>query len=252
MKPRLQFPRPNRLLLALAVAALVVTAGCLGTANATPAAGSGDDVAGDTATVGGSGHVSTDPDRVLVTVAVVAEADTAEAVRDRAATDTDRLLAALDEAGVGEDEVETLSYRLSPVYDYSDRENGRELVGYEVVHTLQVASNNVTQAGVLVDTAVDNGASRVDGVQFTLREETRESLRSEAVTDAMASAQRDAAAAAQAAGRSLDGVARVHVGNDGTVVPYYVRGADAAEAATSLSPGPVSVTATVEVTYRLN
>lgn len=242
----MRFRHRSTLLPALLVA-LVLLAGCsapFGTARAAP---DGDGTTGPTVVATGVGEVSADPDLAVIHLTVVAVADTADAARADAVDRTDRLLAALRETGVDEDDVETVGYRLGPQYDYNGGE--RDLVGYRAVHSLRVEVAP-DRAGAVVDAAVGAAEVTVGGVQFTLAEETRERLREAAVAAAVADARRDADAAAAAAGLTVTGVESLTVGG-GPV--YAVRHAEATSDAggkTSFQTGPVTVSVTVRVTYR--
>jgi uncharacterized protein YggE len=222
----------------LAVASLVLFAGCV-----TPIGANGAADGATTVSVSATGTVSTDPDRAVVQASVEQTADTADAARERVAADVGRVRTALDEAGVPADAVTTDGYGVGPVYG-----EGRDPVGYRATHVLAVETTP-DEAGTVVDAAVGNGATRVDGVRFTLSDERRTDLRATAVDRAMAAARTDADTVAATADRSVTGVESVRVGADVSDGPF-ARGGEADASATRFDPGPVSVTATVDVTYR--
>jgi hypothetical protein len=252
--------------IAATTALLVLLAGCVGPLGGaadggtdTPAAtgdGEGDATAADgpTITTSGAGEATAAADLAVVTVAVAHTADTAEAARADVAERTDALVAALAEDGIGaggdDDAVSTVSYRLLPEYDHS-RDGDRELLGYRAVHTLavEVAPD---RAGAVVDLAVGEAGAEVGSVAFTLTDATRADLRTEAVTDAVENARADADAVAAASGLSVVGVASASTAG-GASAPYehvrYAESADAGGAGMSFQPGPVTVGATVTITY---
>ena len=234
----------------LLVAAVLVFAGCAGTAgsSATDAAAAGANATDvNTVTADGTATVTADPDRAEITVAVESTADNASAARSRVAADVERLRGALTDAGY---EVRTVEFRLSPEYDRSSDE--RELVGYRAYHALafETAPDG---AGAAVDLAVDNGATAVRDVRFTLSDERRAELREEALAAAVSDARATAETAAGAADRSVGTELSMRVGSAG-VSPYDSRVAyETADAggSTSFEPGPVTVSASVTVTYEL-
>jgi len=235
-------------LLPIALALLALLAGCVGPLQTDGGATAAETVDGPTIDVTGTGTVSADADLAVVLVTVVGRADTADEARAQAAADVESMRAALRDAGVPDEAVTTASYHLSPRYDYTERE--RQLLGYEAVHAFRVEVAP-ERAGEVVDLAVSGGADRVDGVQFTLADETRADLRERALTDAVDAARADADAIAAAADLTVTGVARASTGGSYTPV-YDVRfaeGGAADGAATTFEPGPVTVTATVRVTY---
>ncbi|WP_256288714.1 SIMPL domain-containing protein [Halobellus inordinatus] len=244
---------------AVLVAALVLLAGCSGplqstTTDAAPTGGAADGTAaGDvtrTISTTGTGEVSADADRAVVTVAVTARADTAEAARSAVAENATQMRDALRDAGVDDESVTTASYRLQPYYADVDRKTSeRDVAGYEAVHAYRIETTP-DAAGTVVDTAIGNGASEVYGVQFTLSAETRAELRERALERAMNAARTDADAVAAAANLTVTGVQSASTGGDyGPVYAVRETASDAGGAPTQFDAGSVTVTARVDVTY---
>ncbi|MFC6824013.1 SIMPL domain-containing protein [Halopelagius fulvigenes] len=234
-------------LLPTALAVLVLLSGCL--APLQTDGGSDDGAAAGPATISasGSGDVTAEADLAVISVSVTATADSANAARERVAEDADRMRQALRDAGVPDDAVETTAYRVDPQYDHSG--GNPEVVGYRAVHTYSVEVEPA-RAGEIVDVAVGNGANEVGHVAFTLTEETRAELRQQAIERAMDAARTDAETLASASNLTLGEVRSAST--DGSNSPmYYDRAAaeTAAGGSTSFEPGPVTVTATVSVTY---
>lgn len=242
----------NRSVLApVAVALLLVTAGCLGvaTAQTEPAPGSESGAAGPaTVTVGATGQASAAPDVATVHASVVAVADTAEGARAAAAEDAESLRAALADAGLPAEAVTTVGYRLGTDYSRDREEPDR----FRVDHRFAIEVSDVDDAGRIVDAAVAGGANRVDGVSFGLSDETRRDLRTDAVAAAMADARADAEAVAAAAGVGIDRLASASTGGGGGYLPYYRGFDEAADAGTRIDPGPATVSVSVTVTYEVS
>ena len=245
-------------LLPIALGAILVLAGCMaplqsddpsGAAAATAGQAATDGgVDGPTVSVTGTGEVETEADLAIVLLSVTATADTADEARSQVAGDVERMRAALREAGVADDAVTTSGFRIYPQYDHSERE--RELIGYQAAHSFRVEVAP-DAAGTVVDAAVGNGASTVESVQFTLTDETRAELREQALGDAVSAARADADALAAATGLSISGVHSAST--SGGFTPVYEERAESADGAaggsTSFTPGPVTVSATVQLTY---
>jgi uncharacterized protein YggE len=234
--------------LAVALGLLVLLAGCLGPLQTTPA--TTDSTATDDTTISatGTGSMSTDADLAVVSVAVVATADSADAARGQVAADVERMRAALREANVPDDAVETTSFSVYPDYDFRDGE--RTDRGFRAVHSFRIETDPA-RAGEVVDVAVGNGATEVYGVSFTLSEETRASLRAQAVERAVTAARADADAMAGAAGLSVTSVETMSTSGGFSPVERVDLAESAADGArTTFEPGPVTVSVTVDVTYR--
>lgn len=236
----------RRLLAAALLALLLITAGCLGT---TATAQPGPDATGRTIDVAAQGSVTAAPDRALVNLAVEVRADAADEARAQVAADHEAMREALRAIGITDDAVRTTSYFVGPEYDYDRGE--RELVGYQAYHVVQVETR-VDRAGEVIDAAVENGASQVQGVQFMLADGTRAELRSEALAAAMASARADAETIASAAGVGLGDLQSASTTNVDYPRPYAVAAEGGGDGArTVLEPGPVTVSASVSVSYAI-
>jgi len=264
----------RRTVAALTLAALLVTAGCsapLGLTSPNDGANENPDAAPDgggdqadlaaseaarTIRVAASGTAEAEPDRAVVRVSVVARSDDVSAVRDRLAENASRLREALVESGIDESRIVTADYDIRQNYRY-DRERRPDEPRYQGQHRFTVTLENTSRAGATVVTAVENGASRVRGVEFTLTEETRRDLRNEALDEAVAVGREQAETAANRSDLSVTGVSSVETAET-SVQPYRVderRGfattADAGGGAppTEFEGGTVTVTAQALVTY---
>jgi uncharacterized protein YggE len=230
---------------AITLVLVVVLAGCAAPLQTSPSANAEGDRT--TIDVSGTGEVSSDADLALVFVSVTAQAETANAARAGAARDSERMRSALRERGVPDNAVETVSFRIGPRYNGSGRDP--QIIGYSAVHTYKIEVEP-DRAGNVIDLAVGNGADEVDGVQFTLRDETKRALRDQALARAVNAARSDADTVASSTELSITGVS--HVSTSGGFTPLFesVAFRDAGGgAATTLEPGPVTVEATVSITY---
>jgi len=197
-------------------------------------------------TVSGTGIVSRAPD--VAYVVFVAESRNERpgvAQRDAAAAMTavhDRLRA----AGVAEDALRTLSYDLSPEYEFV--ENRRRLDGYVARNRLEVRVDEVGRVGELVDAGVTAGATSIEGLRFDVKDRAaaeREALRA-ATADAWARAQ----AAAAGIGRVLDRVVRIE--EPGLAPPVGPREVMAMRvAAPQAEPAPPIVSGDIEIRARV-
>ncbi|MEE6210972.1 SIMPL domain-containing protein [Salarchaeum sp. III] len=223
----------KKLLSVLGLVVLVATAGCLGGAQAA----TGDDESAKTIDVSGSDTIYATPDQVVLHVAVEASGDSASDVRDQLDAAAADLTSSLKAQGVASEDIVTSRYDLS----VRDRETGET---YRGVHAFRVTSGDVENAGFLVDVALSNGANRVDGVQFTLSEDTREDLHRQALAAAVADARGDADALAAAANLSVTGVQTVSTSDVG-----YVYSGGVSTASTEIREDSVAVTASVSVSF---
>jgi len=192
-----------------------------------------------TITVGATGTASAAPALAVIDVAVEASADSADAARAGVANNVSGMREALTEANVSDDQIRTTYFFVQTERD------GDGNTSYYAVHGFELRVP-VDDAGSVVDAAVAGGATRVDGVRFTLSEETNRELRGDALASALDNARADADAIASATGVDVRTVRSVQTG-DGGIGPVFAE--DAPEDGTAFDPGPVTVIAHVTVTY---
>jgi hypothetical protein len=250
-------------LVPLALAAMLLVAGCSGTTNVVPNANAATaaeqpnvepaaaQVGGDgrTITVGASGSVEAEPDRAVVEVAVTATGDDVATVRSQLAENASAMRTALQETGIDEGSISTEYYDISRD---RHREPGRDEPKYRARHSFTVTVENPDRVGEVIVVAVENGASEVDRVRFTLTKETRRELREDALADAMSNARSQADTIAGNSALRIDGVDTVSTA-EVNVRPFRQETVAFAAAGdgggTSISSGPVTVTAQVQVVY---
>ncbi|WP_435346686.1 SIMPL domain-containing protein [Haloarchaeobius sp. HRN-SO-5] len=191
-----------------------------------------------TVTVSGTGEASAEPNRALVFVAVTATGDSASAAADGVAANASWLRSALASSRLV-DEVTTTDYR---IFERRNDDGTRTFVARQ---SFEVTVPDPDDAGAVVDLAVDSGATEVNGVAFTLSRSRYESLRERALERAVEDARDQAEVLAASTDLALENVRRV-VRDDPSFVP---RQELAATSGTVVDPGPVTVTASVTVTY---
>ncbi|WP_254829638.1 SIMPL domain-containing protein [Haloglomus salinum] len=258
---------------ALSLAVLLVTAGCSAPLGLTGApsdgvnqnpADSGDgpesqpemapNGADRTIQVAASGTAEAEPDRAVVRVAVVARSDDISVIRDRLAENATAMREALTEAGIEADQVVTTRYDIRQNYRY-DPERNPDQPRYQGQHAFAITLNNTSRAGPTVVSALENGANRVEGIEFTLTEETRRELRNEALAEAVDAGRTQAETAADGTSLDITGVTSVETAET-SVRPYRVEetaafaaAGDSGGASTSFEGGTVTVRAQALVTY---
>ncbi len=185
---------------------LLLMAGCLAATGQTAAAA----VGGPTITVEAEGEVAAVPDLAMLTVAVETRAPQAEAAAQENSRRAEALLQALKQTLGPGDQVKTLGYRLSPVYAPKVKSGPLEIQGYQAVHRLQVKVQGPARLGAIIDLALKNGASGINGPFW---EHSRaEELQRQAAVAALERARRLAEALAQSQGLKIKGVETISTG----------------------------------------
>lgn len=202
--------------------------------------------------VHGEGEVKATPDQAFVTIGADARAQTAREAQDQTSRAMQAVQQRVAATGVPKDGMRTIAYDVQPQYDYV---NGRQVMrGYLARHVIEVRVDDLARLGELLEGAVANGATTVQGVRFDLKQ--REQLERQALTRAVADAR--ARAEAAAAGAGLQVAAVVRIDEQGARVypmaqPMPMRAAMVADAgpAPPVAPGETVVHASVTLTASL-
>ncbi len=203
--------------------------------------------------VTGTAEVRANPDRAAIDVAVETHATTAaEAASENARLAqkiADALKAKLANAGT----IQTGSYSLSPDYRQKPGEINAHIIGYTEVNSVTVETTALDRVGPLIDAAIGAGANRINSVNFTLRDQG--GPRNEAIAKAAVDAVSQARALAQALGVKLKRVLHATTNAQPRPIRFMSMAAPrmAVEEAppTPISPGQITIPATVTLSYEI-
>jgi uncharacterized protein YggE len=205
-----------------------------------------------TLSVSGTGSVKVKPDVADVTVGVTIQRDTAGDAAQDAANVMDAVITAIRALGIAEEDIQTSSLSLSPIYDY-DRSPYR-LVGYTATNLVTVTVRDITQSGPVIDAATGAGATDVNSIAFRLEDHT--AAEAEAREQAVLAARAKADTIVAAAATQITGI--ISIAETSAPIPYPVfYGRDAAGAAedaaapTPVLPGTVEISVTVSIVYSI-
>lgn len=204
-----------------------------------------------TVQVSASGSAEAEPDTVVLLLgAETAAAEAQDAIDDNNSRMAD-VQQALTEAGVAEEDIQTAQYdvfieRSEPRLDEDAPEQRR----FRVIHVLQIRSDQVDDAGELLQTALDAGANIVRDVRFTIEDPT--SLQQQARSQALEAARAKAEELADGLDAELGPPRRIQEGGDGTVPLQRGVQLEAAQADQApIASGTLTVSVTVNVTFDL-
>lgn len=133
--------------------------------------------------------------------------------------------------------VKTVSYSVNPNYN-----NQGTLTGYTVTNSIQATLNDLTITGKIIDTAVQAGATRIDSLQFTLKDDS--TARAQALAAATVKAKALATAMATAAGLTPSTFVTIQQAGAAVFNPVT---AGAPTATTPIQTGTLTITGTVTV-----
>lgn len=193
-----------------------------------------------TITVVGTGQVRGTPDVADLVLGVSGRAGSAAEVMARIADRAQKVIDALHDAGVSDDDIQTADLSVQPVLD----DDGK-VTGYEASNTVSVRIRDLSRAGAIVDAAAAKAGDdiRVQGITFSIDDDST----------LLAAARTKATKRARAQAEQLASGADVEVGEVRSItessssVPLTYAG-DAAERAASTPVMPGSQTLSVQAT----
>ena len=209
-------------------------------------AGAGATASGAGITVVGTGTVTATPDTAEWSFGVQTSADTAAAALAANSTAMEKVVAALRDAGVAKDDLQTEQVSVYP----RTSDDGTSIVGYDASNTVRATIHGLDKAGALVDAAVAAGANQVYGPSLTVSD--AEAQYAAAMEEAFDDAHARAQAIAEKAGVTLGAPIAIVEGGGVGPMPYYARaGAEMATADVAIEPGTQDLGATLTVTFAI-
>jgi len=192
----------------------------------------------------GDASVSVTPDLAMVDVGVATQATTAQDATQQNAAQAGAVISALQVLLGTNASIKTISYSVSPVYNNPSSGQNSTIIGYVVTNVVEVRLTDLTLLGKVIDTAIQSGANRVQGISFSLQDRTAPVA--QALKIAASRARSQAAAIASGLNVNIGTVLRasegVNLANPTTLIPTA-----GGAASTPIETGMVVVQASVTI-----
>ena len=206
----------------------------------------------NTITVTGNGEVMMAPDSARFTFGLTERGDD---VADAQGTLSERVQGIIDvlDEFIAPEDVRTVNYNVSPRYDWVDGE--RRDRGFEIMQQTEITVRNLDDAGAVLALLGDARVNNLNGPIFEIEDEAV--YERQAHTEALRDARLQAEATAEELGVRLKRVVGIYNNYQGGFpMPYQgdmMRAEMSVASAPSpqLSPGENTVTASVDVTYKI-
>jgi uncharacterized protein YggE len=212
---------------------------------------------GSVLNVSGSAEVRVSPDLAVVRLGIVAQSAGAAGAQDSANMIANAILDAVRSVGIDEGQVQTARLVLSPLYgrQVPGSNEAPRIVAYRASNTVSVRVEDLDMVGDVIDSGLGAGANQLEGVSFSLIDDLP--ARQSALREAIVEARSKAEAMAGALGVDLATIVSVSEGNVVVQQPMMEMAAMSrrmpmqVDSATPVSPGEVSINATVSIQYRI-
>ncbi len=205
--------------------------------------------------VSAEGRVNVAPDMVQVNLTVQQRAQSSKEAYTKINVGVTELRKVLKDSGVLDTDIQTTSIYMSPEYNY---DNGKQIPnGFSASHTMTIKVRKFESVNTILDGVVAIEGVQIQGVSYDLSD--KEKVYSEARKMALEKARQKADELAKTSWVTLK---KVHSISEGTSIPNYplyqnVRAMDVANvgtssSTTSVAPGMLEYSISVNVSYELN
>jgi uncharacterized protein YggE len=205
--------------------------------------------------VSGSATTHTKTDKVIISLGVETTDKTAEKALLSNSNLMNKVMDALKQSGVRQNETSTSAFSIKPNYNYSKYGDRGNLSGFTVSNSIQIESSSINNVSQWIDTAVQAGANTVNDVYFSVSEEKLQDIKNMLLKEAVANAKTKADIVAAASGLNIAGIKSITVGEIGIPPvpgPLYSKSVSSDEASsTPILAGEQEVSTTVSIVYIL-
>lgn len=206
--------------------------------------------------VNGEGKVTAIPDVLFLNVGIESQAKSVGEAQSKAREAMSKVRQAISTMGIEPKDVMSTQYGIQPVYQYNQKENKQELIGYRVSDRLSIKIRNIQNAGKTIDATAEAGGNliRIDSIHFGIDDNTtyKNEARGKAIKDALTKARQMADLAGVKLGKP------VYITESGFVQPQprpvlspLMARAESAAAPTEISPGEAEIQVQVQIVFNI-
>ena len=206
--------------------------------------------------VNGQGKIAAEPDLATLRLGIDAEAQSVAVAQADAAGAMERVMNALEDAGIDDKDIQTQSFSIRRMTRW-DRDTEKEVTtGYRVSNIVAAKVRNIDETGAIIDAVAAAGGdlTRIDSINFSVEDPTdyNKTAREKAMADALAKAQQ----LADLAGVSLGEPTFVSESSSSPSPVFRSGGFDMEMAAasiadTSISPGELEISINLQLVYAI-
>lgn len=200
--------------------------------------------------VSGQGKVSAAPDIAILSLGVQDTQATVAVAQANASDAMNKVVSALTGNGVANKDIQTQRFSIQVLTRYDDKTQSNVILGYQVTNIVTAKIRALDKVGTIIDAVAVAGGdlTRIDGISFSVENPT--SLTNQAREQAMADAKAKAEQMARLAGVTL-GKPTFISESVAYPVPSPISRIGAPTAETSISPGEIDISATVQINYAI-
>ncbi len=162
----------------------------------------------------------------------------------------------LKQAGLSDENITTSNYQITPNYDY-ENSNYDRIISYTALNKIELKTSANANISKFIDLAVNNGANRVENIDFVISKKTLDENSMELLKDAFRNAKQKAEILGTEGNFTIAGVKKIDTSSEGGYTPpvyfYDNYAGDAAEKmpspSTQIIPQKNKITVTLPVIF---
>jgi uncharacterized protein YggE len=207
----------------------------------------------NTISVTGSGTVKVVPDKAFIDISVITERPTTQSAVNENSQISEEIISAIENLNAENLTIETVSYNLSPLYDYSQKNRPPRIYAYQVTSTVEVTTTDLEKIGEIIATATESGADGISSLYFDLTDESKKAAINDALADASEDADNKAHAIANSTGLRIDRILYISESETSYPGPLYsiLKAAEGVEDISGVTP-PTILSQEIEITASIN
>ncbi|MBA3750294.1 MAG: SIMPL domain-containing protein [Nitrosopumilus sp.] len=177
-------------------------------------------------------------DETKISLAVENTAANANTARKSNAEKMESIISVLKTNGLTNDNISTTNFEIRPNYDYVN-ENYDKIISYTALNKIILTSSANSNISSFIDLAVNNGANRVDNIEFITSKKVLNENFNELLKEAFTNAKQKADLVSIEGGFLLNGVKKIDINqNNGYNTPTYSFDAYSSGSVAEKAPAP--------------
>ncbi len=207
----------------------------------------------NTISVTGEGNIKVLPDEGFIDVAVTVEKLTTQEAVDENSKISLKVTQAIEKINAENLKIQTISYDLSPMYDYSQENQPPKIYAYTATTVIEARTTDLKKIGEIIARSTEAGATSISSIGFDLTKETKSLSKNSALAEATKDADGKAKAIADSMGLKIDRV--LYISEDSTAFqgPIMMASSESKSAdqvrAPVIYPKEMEVTSSVNIVY---
>jgi uncharacterized protein YggE len=202
--------------------------------------------------ISAEGEVQRAPDIAHLSTGVVTRAADAQAAMNANAEQMQKVIAAIRQAGIAEDDIRTSGVNLFPQYRHAP-DQAPEITGYEAHNTVEITVREIGRLGDVIDALVAAGANQINGPRFEVAD--KQAAFDEARRIALENARERARMYAQTLDMQVQRIVSISEGHGYAPprpVPMMAMARMESAADTPIEPGQSTLSVTLDVVFELD